>query len=59
MFAPPRTCQVRGSRQARAIAKSTRFGRKEQEGVWNGQTLARIRSDFQANRVPVRTHITS
>ena len=26
--------KVRGSRQARAIAKSTRFGRKEQEAAW-------------------------
>ncbi|MEO7385694.1 MAG: PA4780 family RIO1-like protein kinase [Gammaproteobacteria bacterium] len=26
--------QVRGSRQARATAKSTRFGRKEQENAW-------------------------
>ena len=26
--------KVRGSRQARAISKSTRFGRKEQEGAW-------------------------
>lgn len=26
--------QVRGSRQARAMAKSTRFGRKEQETAW-------------------------
>src|ERR671913_178537 len=26
--------KVRGSRQARAMAKSTRFGRKEQEAAW-------------------------
>ena len=39
MFAPPRTCQVRGSRQARAIAKSTRFGRKEQEANWKNAEL--------------------
>src|SRR5260370_8847583 len=26
--------KVRGSRQARAIGKSTRFGRKEQEAAW-------------------------
>src|SRR6202020_73520 len=26
--------KVRGSRQARAMAKSTRFGRKEQESAW-------------------------
>jgi len=26
--------KVRGSRQARAIAKSTRFGRREQEAAW-------------------------
>ncbi len=26
--------KVRGSRQARAMGKSTRFGRKEQEAAW-------------------------
>ena len=26
--------KVRGSREARAMAKSTRFGRKEQEAAW-------------------------
>src|SRR5688500_1303321 len=26
--------KVRGSRQARAISRSTRFGRKEQEAAW-------------------------
>src|SRR5213083_1719276 len=26
--------KVRGSRQARAMAKSTRFGRREQEAAW-------------------------
>jgi len=31
--------KVRGSRQARAVSKSTRFGRKEQEAAWKNAEL--------------------
>src|SRR4029078_11244938 len=31
--------KVRGSRQARAMSKSTRFGRKEQEAAWKNAEL--------------------
>jgi RIO kinase 1 len=45
--------KVRGSRQARAIAKSTRFGRKEQEAAWkNAEVDALYRLVAAGVRVP-------
>jgi RIO kinase 1 len=45
--------KVRGSRQARAIAKSTRFGRKEQEAQWkNAEVDALYRLVAAGVRVP-------
>ena len=45
--------KVRGSRQARAIAKSTRFGRKEQEAAWkNAEVDALYKLVAAGVRVP-------
>ncbi len=45
--------KVRGSRQARAIGKSTRFGRKEQEAAWkNAEVDALYRLVAAGVRVP-------
>jgi RIO kinase 1 len=45
--------KVRGSRQARAIAKSTRFGKKEQEAAWkNAEVDALYRLTAAGVRVP-------
>lgn len=45
--------KVRGSRQARAIARSTRFGRKEQEAAWkNAEVDALYRLVAAGVRVP-------
>jgi RIO kinase 1 len=45
--------KVRGSRQARAIAKSTRFGRKEQEASWkNAEVDALYKLVAAGVRVP-------
>jgi RIO kinase 1 len=45
--------KVRGSRQARAIFKRTRFGRKEQEAAWkNAEVDALYRLDAAGVRVP-------
>ena len=45
--------KVRGSRQARAIAKSTRFGRKEQEAQWkNAEVDALYKLVAAGVRVP-------
>lgn len=43
--------KVRGSRQARAIAKSTRFGRKEQEAAWKSTEVDAL---YQLMSVGVR-----
>ncbi len=46
--------QVRGCRQARATAKSTRFGRKEQESAWkNAEVDALYQLAAAGVRVPV------
>ncbi len=46
--------QVRGSRQARATAKSTKFGRKEQESAWkNAEVDALYQLAAAGVRVPV------
>jgi RIO kinase 1 len=45
--------KVRGSRQARAIAKSTRFGRKEQDAAWkNAEVDALYKLVAAGVRVP-------
>jgi RIO kinase 1 len=45
--------KVRGSRQARAISKSTRFGRKEQEAAWkNAEVDALYKLVVAGVRVP-------
>jgi RIO kinase 1 len=45
--------KVRGSRQARAMAKSTRFGKKEQEAAWkNAEVDALYRLTAAGVRVP-------
>ena len=45
--------KVRGSRQARAMGKSTRFGRKEQESAWkNAEVNALYQLDAAGVRVP-------
>ena len=45
--------KVRGSRQARAIAKSTRFGRREQEAAWkNAEVNALYKLVAAGVRVP-------
>jgi len=45
--------KVRGSRQARAIAKSTRFGRREQEAAWkNAEVDALYKLVAAGVRVP-------
>jgi RIO kinase 1 len=45
--------KVRGSRQARAIGKSTRFGRREQEAAWkNAEVEALYKLDAAGVRVP-------
>ena len=45
--------KVRGSRQARAISKSTRFGRKEQEAAWkNAEVDALYKLVLAGVRVP-------
>ena len=45
--------KVRGSRQARAMSKSTRFGRKEQESAWkNAEVDALYQLDAADVRVP-------
>jgi RIO kinase 1 len=45
--------KVRGSRQARAMRKSTRFGRKEQEAAWkNAEVDALYKLDAAGVRVP-------
>src|SRR5580698_10263604 len=45
--------KVRGSRQARAMAKSTRFGKKEQEAAWkNAEVDALYRLSAAGVRVP-------
>src|SRR6185437_13401225 len=45
--------KVRGSRQARAINKSTRFGRKEQEAAWkNAEVDALYKLEAAGVRVP-------
>ena len=47
--------KVRGSRQARAMAKSTRYGKKEQEAAWkNAEVDALYR--LSAAGVRVRAH---
>jgi RIO kinase 1 len=43
--------KVRGSRQARAMAKSTRFGRKEQEAAWKNTEVEAL---YQLASVGVR-----
>ena len=44
---------MRGSRQARAISKSTRFGRKEQEAAWkNAEVDALYKLVAAGVRVP-------
>ena len=43
--------QIKGSRQARASAKSTRFGRKEQESAWKN---AEVDALYQLTAVGVR-----
>jgi RIO kinase 1 len=44
---------VRGSRQARAISKSTRLGRKEQEAAWkNAEVDALYKLVAAGVRVP-------
>src|SRR5690349_10964083 len=45
--------KVRGSRQARAMSKSTRFGRKEQEAAWkNAEVDALYQLTSAGVRVP-------
>src|SRR4249919_1533183 len=45
--------KVRGSRQARAIGKATKFGRKEQEAAWkNTEVDALYKLDAAGVRVP-------
>src|SRR5271170_5117183 len=45
--------KVRGSRQARAMAKSTRYGKKEQEAAWkNAEVDALYRLTAAGVRVP-------
>ncbi len=45
--------KVRGSRQARAMARSTRYGRKEQESVWkNAEVSALYQLTAAGVRVP-------
>jgi RIO kinase 1 len=45
--------KVRGSRQARAMSKRTRFGRKEQEAAWkNAEVDALYKLDAAGVRVP-------
>src|SRR4029077_12693101 len=45
--------KVRGSRQARAMSKSTRFGRKEQEAAWkNAEVDALYKLVEAGGRVP-------
>ena len=45
--------KVRGSRQARAIARRTRFGRKEQEAAWKNAEVDALYKLFAAGvRVP-------
>src|SRR5581483_3822457 len=45
--------KVRGSRQARAMSKSTRFGRREQEAAWkNAEVDALYRLVAEGVRVP-------
>ncbi len=45
--------KVRGSRESRAVAKSTRYGRKEQETAWkNTEVDALYRLDAAGVRVP-------
>jgi RIO kinase 1 len=45
--------KVRGSRQARAMAKSTRFGKREQEAAWkNAEVEALYRLSAAGVRVP-------
>jgi RIO kinase 1 len=45
--------KVRGSRQARAMAKRTRFGRKQQEAAWkNAEVDALYKLDAAGVRVP-------
>jgi len=45
--------KVRGSRQARAMRKSTRFGRREQEAAWkNAEVDALYKLDAAGVRVP-------
>ena len=45
--------KVRGSRQARAMSKSTRFGRKEQEAAWkNAEVDALYKLVAAGVRVP-------
>src|SRR5246500_3426051 len=45
--------KVRGSRQARAMSKSTRFGRSEQEAAWkNAEVEALYRLQAAGVRVP-------
>jgi RIO kinase 1 len=45
--------KVRGSRQARAMSKSTRFGRKEQEAAWKNAEVDALYQLVAANvRVP-------
>ena len=45
--------KVRGSREARAMAKSTRYGRKEQESAWkNAEVEALYRLSAAGVRVP-------
>jgi len=40
--------KVRGSRQARAIARRTRFGRKEQEAAWKNAEVDALYKLFAA-----------
>src|SRR5438046_10763198 len=45
--------KVRGSRQARAISKRTRFGRKEQEAAWKNAAVDALYEPVAAGvRVP-------
>jgi RIO kinase 1 len=45
--------KIRGSRQARAMSKSTRFGRKEQEAAWkNAEVETLYQLDAAGVRVP-------
>lgn len=44
--------KVRGSRQARAMAKSTRFGRKEAESAWKNTEVDALYKLVEAVRVP-------